>query len=64
VKVSDSKALKANVVFFVILAAIGIILFGLGLNVGGTANPTEADCGISLWFIGFIGATLVLAFSK
>jgi len=61
--VSDSKALRANVVFFVVIAAIGIILFGLGLNVGGTANPTEANCGISLWCIGFIGAIIVLAFS-
>jgi amino acid transporter len=62
VKVSDTKDLRANVVFFVVIAIIGAVLFGLGLNVGGAANPTEAYSGIVLWCIGFIGAILVLAF--
>ena len=45
----------------VIIGAIGALLFGLGLNVGHTANQPELYSGITLIIIALFGALIVEA---
>ena len=58
---SDSKGVGFIVAIFVAIAAIGALFFGLGLNVGGTANQAEIYFGIVMFCVGLFGAIIILA---